>query len=293
MESTQPARRRPPPGASLHFCQSLPRRLQARPRRHPRRLPLLRPPLQARTRPPLPARLRTQRDVAVPLHPRRHQRRGLRALRYVSQTSAPPPPRQSRPPSHTALLPNDAVKANFSAPFSLAYVVTLAAHQLTTDLHVTNPSTTDTFTFQALLHTYLRANTALSTVTPFKGLTYINKLKPGFPEEVETREAVDVREPADFVYKSAGGDYELSWGGGLGLEVKASGFDDVVLWNPGKEGRKMSDLEDGGWQVLLTFKPQRLNTHSGICSLLSSLARLHIGSTLPRESLGRDSSPSP
>jgi glucose-6-phosphate 1-epimerase len=139
------------------------------------------------------------------------------------------------------------VTAKFPAAFSLSYVATLAAHQLTTALHVTNPSTTSTFTFQALLHTYIRANTALSTVTPFKGLTYINKLKPGFPEEVETREAVDVREPADFVYKSAGGEYEVSWGGGLGVEVKAIGFNDVVLWNPGKEGKKMTDLEEGGW----------------------------------------------
>ena len=145
------------------------------------------------------------------------------------------------------LEPSAAVKAVFPAAFSLFYIVTLTAHQLITDLHVTNPSTTETFTFQALLHTYIRANTALSTVTAFKGLTYINKLKPGFPEEVETREAVDVREPADFIYKSAGGEYEVSWGGGLGVEVKATGFNDVVIWNPGKEGKKMSDLEDGGW----------------------------------------------
>jgi glucose-6-phosphate 1-epimerase len=145
------------------------------------------------------------------------------------------------------LEPSGVIKANFPAEFSLVYVVTLAAHQLTTDLHVTNPSTTDTFTFQALLHTYIRTNTALSTVTPLKGLTYINKLKPGNPEEVEEREAVDVREPADFVYKSAGGEYEVSWGGGLGIEIKATGLNDVVIWNPGKDGKKMADLDDGGW----------------------------------------------
>jgi len=90
---------------------------------------------------------------------------------------------------------------------------------------------------------------------PLKGLTYINKLKPGNPEEIEEREAVDVREPADFVYKKAGGEYEVSWGGGLGIEVKATGLDDVVIWNPGKEGKKMTDLEDGGWDLFIAVEP--------------------------------------
>lgn len=153
------------------------------------------------------------------------------------------------------LEPSAPVKANFPAQFSLVYVVTLAAHQLTTDLHVTNPSTSDTFTFQALLHTYIRANAALSTVTPLRGLKYINKLKPGNPEEVEEREAIDVREPADFVYKSAGGEYEVSWGGGLGIEIKATGFDDVVIWNPGKAGKQMADLDDGGWDLFIAVEP--------------------------------------
>ncbi|KIJ25752.1 hypothetical protein M422DRAFT_38502 [Sphaerobolus stellatus SS14] len=152
--------------------------------------------------------------------------------------------------------PSAAVQAKFAAPFKLSYVITLAAHQLTSHLHVDNPSETNTFTFQALLHTYIRANVALSTVTPLKGLTYINKLKPGFPEEVEEREAVDVREPADYVYKSAPGEYEVSWGGGLAIEIKASGFNDVVIWNPGKEsGQKMSDLEDGGWDLFICVEP--------------------------------------
>ncbi|KAF8591842.1 galactose mutarotase-like protein [Ramaria rubella] len=153
------------------------------------------------------------------------------------------------------LEPSVNVKTKFPAAFSLVYVVTLAAHQLTTGLHVTNPSTTETLTFQALLHTYIRANIALSTVTPFKGLKYINKLKPGWPVETEERQAVDVREPADYVYKSAGGDYEVTWGGGLGVEVKATGFDDVVIWNPGKEGRKMADMEEGGWDLFIAVEP--------------------------------------
>lgn len=44
--------------------------------------------------------------------------------------------------------------AEFGHKHDLTYVVTLTAHQLSTDLHVTNTGTED-FKFQALLHNYL------------------------------------------------------------------------------------------------------------------------------------------
>jgi glucose-6-phosphate 1-epimerase len=187
------------------------------------------------------------------------------------------------------LEPSESVKAKFSAPFKLTYAVTLAGHQLTCHLHAHNPSETDTFTFQALLHTYIRANVALTTITPLKGLTYINKLKPGLPEEVEEREAIDVREPADFVYKSAPGHYEVSWGGELGVEIHAVGFKDVVIWNPGQDGKKMSDLEDGGWYYFFIGEEIELfadNYFSGIILSVLNPALHHIGSTCHPEKIG-------
>lgn len=39
--------------------------------------------------------------------------------------------------------------------YTLHYVITLAPHQLSTDLHVKNVSKTESFQFQALLHNYL------------------------------------------------------------------------------------------------------------------------------------------
>lgn len=67
---------------------------------------------------------------------------------------------------------------------------------------------------------------------PLKGLTYINKLKQGLPEEVETRDKVDVKEPADYVYKQGGGAYKVV-GEKQEILVRSSGFKDVVIWNPG------------------------------------------------------------
>ena len=88
---------------------------------------------------------------------------------------------------------------------------------------------------------FIRANVALSTVTPLKGIMYINKLKPGYPEKVEEHGAVDVREPVDYIHKSAGGFHQVSWGRGLGTEVHVMGLNDVVIWNPSKDGERYAN----------------------------------------------------
>ncbi|KAG9128327.1 hypothetical protein FRC07_000835 [Ceratobasidium sp. 392] len=144
------------------------------------------------------------------------------------------------------LEPTPEIKAVFPNPFHLAYVVTLTAHQLSTDLHVKNTGT-EPLVYQALLHTYFEADAATCTVEPLKGLTYIDKTKGGV-ESVETRDKVEVKEFTDAVYKNAGGKYVGKWNGG-GIEVKAIGFKDVVVWNPQAEaGSKIGDLHEGACQ---------------------------------------------
>ena len=122
------------------------------------------------------------------------------------------------------LEPSPTVKSNFAL-----HTLSLSMHQLTTELHVTNPSSTDTLNFQAILHTYICTNVALSTVTPLKGIMYTNKLKPRYPEEVEERKGVNIREPIDYIHKSAGGFHQVSWCRGLGTKVHTTGINDVVI----------------------------------------------------------------
>lgn len=60
---------------------------------------------------------------------------------------------------------------------------------------------------------------------------------------------MDVKSFTDSVYKDAhgSGGYEVRWEGG-GINLKTSGFKDVVVWNPAEEaGSKIGDLEEGGW----------------------------------------------
>lgn len=148
------------------------------------------------------------------------------------------------------LKPTPETEALYAAPWELVYTITLAAHQLTTGLTVKNTGAGGAaFDFQALLHTYLAAPAASVAVGPLTGLTYVDKVAGGV-ERKETRAEVDVRSFTDSVYKRAGGQYSVRWAGG-GADVRATGFEDVVVWNPNKDaGSKIGDMEDGGWSVL-------------------------------------------
>lgn len=154
------------------------------------------------------------------------------------------------------LKPTSEIDALYEFPWALEYTITLAAHQLTTGLVVKNTAAASgaSFAFQALLHTYLAAHAASVTVTPLTGLTYIDKVGGGV-ERKETRDAVDVRSFTDSVYKGAGGEYSVRWDGGA-VDVRANGFNDVVVWNPNAEaGAKIGDMETGGWDKFVCVEP--------------------------------------
>ncbi|THH05559.1 hypothetical protein EW145_g4700 [Phellinidium pouzarii] len=137
----------------------------------------------------------------------------------------------------------------------LAYVITLAEHQLSTDLHVTNVSTSEPVEFQALLHTYLRAPASSVHIDGLLGLTYIDKTIAGTPKNIESRMVTDVQKFTDSVYERAPGKYNITWPEG-GVKVKAIGFEDVVIWNPGSvAGSNIGDMEEGGWERYVCIEP--------------------------------------
>ncbi|KAF9241373.1 galactose mutarotase-like domain-containing protein [Melanogaster broomeanus] len=160
--------------------------------------------------------------------------------------------------------PTPSIRAKYDRPFHLAYVVTLAEHQLTTDLHVTNPSAStayppDNLEFQALFHNYFRAPANEILVFKLQNNKYYDKTEA--TEEgrnnakVETRAGVDVRKFTDSVYEDASQEYEVTWPGG-GVEIRAKELKDVVVWNPQLvAGIKLADMEDGGWEKFVCVEP--------------------------------------
>lgn len=128
--------------------------------------------------------------------------------------------------------------------------MTLAAHKLSTDLHVTNTSLSDTLEFQALLHNYLRVPADEVVISPLQNLTYYDKTETTeearAAPKIETRAKVDVKQITDSVYENAPLKYHISWPrGGFFLDV--AHFKDLVVWNPQEEGQKLADMEENGW----------------------------------------------
>ncbi|KAK2461908.1 hypothetical protein APHAL10511_006371 [Amanita phalloides] len=154
-------------------------------------------------------------------------------------------------------LDSAAVQSIYKHSFHLDYVVTLAEHQITTGLYVANTSA-DAMEFQALFHNYIRAPSDEVDVTPLQHLLYLDKtdiLADGQPKQkLETRSVVDVKRETDSVYENAPQDYEIKWGNG-GVRIRSLNLNDVVIWNPGEEGRKMSDMEEGGWKSYICVEP--------------------------------------
>ncbi|KAF7985394.1 hypothetical protein HWV62_6655 [Athelia sp. TMB] len=154
---------------------------------------------------------------------------------------------------------NPSIKAQYDKPFRLAYIVRLSESQLATELHVTNPSETESLEFQALFHNYFRGPSDEALVYPLQNIQYFDKTALSEQEKNtprrEAREAVDVRTYTDTVYEDAPQNYEIKWPR-AGLELKVSALKDLVVWNPQQEvGSKIGDMEDGGWERYICVEP--------------------------------------
>jgi glucose-6-phosphate 1-epimerase len=148
------------------------------------------------------------------------------------------------------LEPTARITAKYNRPFHLALVVRLTAHQLTTELHVKNTSSSDGLEFQALFHNYFRVPSSEVLIFPLQHQSYYDKTAATEEErsmlKEETRAGVDVKKYTDFMYENAPQDYEVTWPQG-GIEIKTIELKDLVVWNPQDTGRKIADMEDGGW----------------------------------------------
>uniref|UniRef100_A0A0W0FRW4 Glucose-6-phosphate 1-epimerase n=1 Tax=Moniliophthora roreri TaxID=221103 RepID=A0A0W0FRW4_MONRR len=153
------------------------------------------------------------------------------------------------------LAPTPRIQEVYSRPFQLAFVVTLGEYQLSTDLHVYNP-TSEPLEFQALLHNYIRCPSDAATIAPLRGKRYFDKTDREHQGlKTEMRTAVDVRKWTDNVYEDTSGSYEVTWPGG-NVSIKTVNLKDLVVWNPQSEaGSKIVDMEDGGWEKYVCVEP--------------------------------------
>lgn len=163
------------------------------------------------------------------------------------------PQRKPTNPSNpiAALGQTGRIQPKYEREFELAFVVTLAEHQLSTDLHVYNPpGNTQDLEFQALFHTYFRVPASSVKITPLYNLGYYDKTRQSEEEKavrrIELREEVVIDTFTDYVYENAPGNYKVKWADGE-INIKSKNLKDVVIWNPQEQGKKLADMEDGGW----------------------------------------------
>ncbi|KAG6813781.1 hypothetical protein H0H92_007193 [Tricholoma furcatifolium] len=156
------------------------------------------------------------------------------------------------------LEPTERVRNVYDRPFHLSYVVTLAEHQITTNIHVTNTSHSEALEYQALFHNYIRAPANEVSITTLQNLSYYDKTEPTAEgkatPKIESRVMVDVKNFTDSVYEDAHQCYQVLWPAN-GIEVRSHNLKDVVIWNPQNEGHKINDMEKDGWERYVCVEP--------------------------------------
>ncbi|HEU0051775.1 MAG TPA: D-hexose-6-phosphate mutarotase [Longimicrobium sp.] len=140
-----------------------------------------------------------------------------------------------------------------------AEVAVVLADALTVVLSVENTGEAP-FEFTCALHGYLRVDDARrAAVDGLRGVRFRDKVAGGeaVQEEDELRFAGEV----DRVYLGATPELRLRDGDGHTTTLRARGFPDAVVWNPGPElAAKLEDLEEDGWRRFVCVEAGQVGT---------------------------------
>ena len=143
-----------------------------------------------------------------------------------------------------------AMRALWPHAFTLALTVTVGANALALELAATNDGSVP-FEFTGALHTYLRvADVRRTFVRGLEGVHYRDKVLRR-DDDVEAAPRLAVDRHLDRVYRAVPAVVAVEEPERT-TEVRATGFRDTVVWNPGPErGATMDDLEPGGYARML------------------------------------------
>lgn len=135
--------------------------------------------------------------------------------------------------------------AHWPHPFGLCLKFTLRENSLTIDMRVDNTGT-ESFDFQAVLHSYFRvANIQQTALQGLEGVTFIDTLR-GNIHEVETRPSIRFDVEIDRIYQQAPDYLQLDdEGNARQITIEKQQMPDVVVWNPWiVRSQQLHDLAD-------------------------------------------------
>jgi glucose-6-phosphate 1-epimerase len=143
------------------------------------------------------------------------------------------------------LADSPATRALWPHPFALELTVAVTGRTLAVALAVLNTGL-KAFEFTAALHTYLRvADVRYAVVRGLRKAHYRDKAL-ATDGNVETAPALAFDREIDRVYYAAPGDLAAAEHG-RSVAIRANGFPDTVVWNPGAaRGATLDDLEPDG-----------------------------------------------
>jgi len=151
------------------------------------------------------------------------------------------------------LADSPATRAQWPHPFALELAVSVTGRMLELGLAVINTGT-KAFEFTGALHTYLRvADVRRAVVRGLRNVRYRDKAL-GTDGSLETAPALAIDREIDRVYYAAPADLAAVEPGRT-VAVRATGFPDTVVWNPGPErGATLDDLEPDGYLRMLCIE---------------------------------------
>ena len=134
--------------------------------------------------------------------------------------------------------------------FAAELQVELSGRTLAVALTIENTGP-EAMAFTAALHTYLRvADVRQATVHGLAGTRYFDKILQRDCEGASADE-LRIRAAIDRIYHAAPDDLEVREPG-RAVAIRATGFPDTVVWNPGEQpSAALADLEPGGYLRML------------------------------------------
>jgi glucose-6-phosphate 1-epimerase len=134
--------------------------------------------------------------------------------------------------------------------FRAELVVTVAEQSLQLDFSVVNNGDTE-LSFHCALHTYFQVDDILQTrVHGLAGLEYRDTVT-GQENCQQQEEILSISGEIDRIYADVVADVGIEQPHQF-VHIRQSGFNDVVVWNPGEEkGALLSDLEANGYQRMV------------------------------------------
>lgn len=136
--------------------------------------------------------------------------------------------------------------------FVAQLTVELEERRLSVRLSIQNTDSAP-FSFTAALHTYLRvADVGQASVMGLRGVTYRDKLRDDETRE-EDQDPLTIPGEMDRVYVDAPSPLRVrDEAGGRTIVVRAEGFADAVIWNPGaRNADALPDMEAGEEREML------------------------------------------